>query len=157
MRSPRMILAGAITLLQVALCPELDAESPVLTIRPGSTPQAITLAGEGAAQRSHRVEMSPELSDWGPVFAIRDNARWSWEWDDVGESAEAFFRLVEAIPPVIAAHASWKNQLRLPGDDFLSEPVAGTGVFGAEVDLRWVKFALILDALPEVHFQKSAD
>ena len=157
MRCCRVARVGAISLLVGVAAPSLRAESPALEVEIGATPGVLTLRGSGDGNRSHRVEMSAELADWGPVFAIRDAAQWSWEWDGVRESAAAFFRLVEAVPPVIVPHASWKSALRLPGDEFLSEPVGGTGVFGANVEIRWVKFALILDALPEVYFQKSAD
>ncbi len=151
-----MALAGVIALLTLAVWPALRAESPSLQVQRGAVPGTVTLSGSGSADGSHRVELSTGLEGWWPVHAISDAAQWSWDWDEARDLQEGFFRLVDAVPPVIAPHASWKSEVTLPGDEFLSEPLSGTGTFFT-VEMRWVKFALIIDALPEVYFQKSAD
>ncbi|MFP6875625.1 MAG: PEP/pyruvate-binding domain-containing protein [Roseibacillus sp.] len=154
---PRIVTAGVITLAALLAAGSLRAEDPSLQIQRGQIPGIVELMGSGSVTGSHRVEFSDGLEDWWPVHAVRDAAQWAWDWDDVVARRAGFFRLHDVVPPVIAVHGSWKNEVILPGDDFLSAPLAGTGVFAENVEVRWVKFAMIIDGLPRVYFQKSAD
>ena len=135
----------------------LWADDPVLQIRHGPDPWSVTLTGNGSVSGSQRVELSYGLEKWWPVHAEREAPAWNWDWHEVDYRGRAFFRLVETEPPVIREHSSWKNRITLPGDDFLSAPLAGVGTWEAPVEVQWVKFALILDGLPTVYFQKSSD
>ena len=157
MCAPRLALASVVTLAVLMTAESLRAEDPALQIQAGATPGVVELLGSGRADGSHRVEFSEGLEDWWPVHAVRGAAQWDWNWDEGRARRAGFFRLLDATPPVIAGHGSWKNEVTLPGDDFLSAPLAGTGVFAENVEVRWVKFALIIDGLPRVYFQKSAD
>ena len=152
-----MDLVRVFILLSLVAAGALRAESPTLQITHGPAPGSVTLSGSGSESGSQRVELSYGLEEWWPVLAKREASAWSWDWDEVDPLGRAFFRLVKAQPPAIPAHSSWKNRITLPGDDFLSEPLAGVGSSSAQVDVLWVKFALILDDLPKVYFQKSSD
>lgn len=152
MRPPRCLLPGILVL--VALCGVnlLPAQPLAFRLREN---QKLEVSGEGSPRTSHRLELTDGLQDWWPVFAQQGSSEWMTVRPEVDERREAFFRLVEVSPPDVARHQSWKSTIELPGDDFFSEPLQGTGGFFG-VEIRWVKFALILDDLPTVYFQKSA-
>ena len=135
----------------------LKADLPSLSVASGPTSDTVTLSGQGNPEASHRIEHSRGLNEWWPVFAVRDSPGWSWTWDNVIQAPASQFRLVDVSPPVIATHESWKNQITLPSDPFLSDPIVGTGERFDPVEIRWVKFAMIIDGLPEVYFQRSSD
>ena len=152
-----MYLASVFIFLSFVAAGTLRAEYPTLEIKRGPAPGSVTLSGSGSESGSQRLELSYGLKEWWPVFVEPEASAWSWDWDEGEYLGRSFFRLVEVQPPVIPAHRSWKNQITLPGDDFLSEPLAGVGSLNAPAEVQWVKFALILDGLPKVYFQKSAD
>ena len=135
----------------------LHGEIPSLSVSPDLNSKTLSISGQGNPAASHRIEHSRNLNEWWPIFAIRDSPSWSWDWDKTKEAPASQFRLVDVSPPVIAPHASWKNQIALPSDPFLSDPVVGTGERFDPVEIRWVKFAMIIDGLPEVYFQRSSD
>jgi len=157
MAFPRHVCPVAISLGLLAAAPALRGDSPALELTRGPTADAVTLSGAGSPAGSHRVEHSIGLDEWWPVFATRDVQTWSWQWDDVAESPVSFFRLIDATPPAITAHSSWKSEITLPFDPFLSEPIPGSGEQLDPVEVRWLKFAMIIDGLPEVYFQSSGD
>lgn len=104
----------------------------------------------GSAQRSHQIEASSDLATWGLIHAVRDQTQWSLDDVDAPLFGRRYYRLVERQPSPILAHASWKNSIALTGERFLSEPIGGS------TDVRYVKFALVMDGLPSVYFQDSA-
>lgn len=112
---------------------------------------------EGSPDRSHRVEGSRDLLDWSPFFARRDTS--SWSLTDEADDGALFYRMVESIPSLITPHGTWRTSIELPDDPFLSEPIGGTSnspdPFTPGADVRFVKFAILLDHLPRVHFQDS--
>ncbi|NIP95548.1 MAG: hypothetical protein GWO24_19730, partial [Akkermansiaceae bacterium] len=154
---PRIAAAGVLILVVLLADSGLLRGESLLEVRRGPESGTVILEGSGRANGSHRLELGYGLEDWWPVFAVRGTAEWSWDWDGVGDLREGFFRLVDAVPPVIASHSSLKTEITLPDDDFLSEPLGGVGPRFEQVEVRWVKFALIMDGLPRVYFQKTAD
>ncbi len=156
MNFSRTLPVSVFTVLAFVAAGQLGAEGPTLEIKPGPAPGSVILSGSGSANGSQRVELSYRLQDWWPVFAVREAPAWSWDWDEIEDLGRAFFRLVDAQPPAIESHPSWKHHITLPDDDFLSEPLPGFGAMFERVEVRWVKFALILDGLPEVYFQNSS-
>ena len=114
----------------------LHGEIPSLSVSPDLNSKTLSLSGQGNPAASHRIEHSRSLNEWWPVFAIRDSPSWSWDWDQTNEAPASQFRLVDVSPPVIATHASWKNQIALPSDPFLSDPVVGTGERFDPVEIR---------------------
>lgn len=152
MRPPRCLLPGIIVLTTLGSGFPLPAEPLALKLRED---RILEVSGVGRSSSTHRLELSIGLEEWWPVFAQRGLREWMTLRPEAQEQREAFFRLTEVEPPVIAPHSSLKSTISLPGDDFFSEPLQGTGGFFG-VEIRWVKFALILDALPTVYYQKSA-
>lgn len=132
-------------LLGCACFDQSRADEPVLGI--GSESQ---LQVSGSAQRSHQIEASLDLGAWGLIHAVRDQAEWSWGDADAPLFGRRYYRLVEHQPSPISAHASWKNSIALPDENFLSDPIGGAS------EVRYVKFALVMDGLPTVYFQDSA-
>lgn len=63
---------------------------------------------------------------------------------------EAFEWPVEREPAEVPAHASWKSELTLPNEPFLSVPES----FDADT-IRWVKFTILLSDPETVYFQDS--
>ena len=133
-------------------------EEPSLRIETDSD-GGVQLMVEGSAGRSHVLEGSPDLREWIPFYANKDAANWSQA--DQPNTKPLFYRLVESIPSSITPHGSWKTSITLPDDPFLSEPIAGTSgsanTFAAVTEVRFVKFAILLDSLPCVHFQNSKE
>lgn len=132
-------------------------EPPLQIAREGDG--SVQLLVDGAAGRSHRIEGSYNLRDWSPFFAKRDEPRWS-RTEPAGDGSGVFYRLIESIPSSITPHGTWKTSIELPGDAFLSEPIGGTSgdpdPFTPPTEVRFVKFAILLDHLPRVHFQDSS-
>lgn len=119
-------------------------------------PGELVLHAMGDPGRSHRIEASFDLRGWEIIAAAKDEPDWFFSDSDWGLGVERYYRLVEVAPPRLVAHASWKEAIVLPGDDFLSPPISGTGSIFDATEVRWVKFALILDDLPRVIYQDSA-
>lgn len=147
---------GLLFLIVLCFLSPLDAEEPSLRIGDGVHGN-LELLVEGAPDRSHRIEGSRDLKDWSPFFARRDSP--SWSHTEPQDRGGLFFRLVESIPASITPHGSWKTSIDLPGEAFLSDPIGGTSddpnPFTAPTVVRFVKFAILLDHLPRVHFQDS--
>ena len=80
---------------------------------------------------------------------------WSYTDPDGSLHTEKFYRLAQASPPVLTPHRSWRSGIALPGDEFLSPPLSGTGSIFDGTEVRWIKFALVIDDLPRVIFQDS--
>lgn len=149
-------LPGAVPTLLLALFTTVCAE-PTLHLDRGNHPEAIAISGSGDASSSQQLGLSNDLHNWWPVHAVRDRAHWNTEWR-TRDQRDAFFRLVERSPPLIARHPSWKNRLELPHDDFSTLIVEGSGSnFQSRTFVNWVKFALVIDDLPQVYFQNGAD
>ena len=108
------------------------------------------------AGRSQRIEATPDLHRWGIIAAAKDTPIWTFaDPDGRADSSERYYRLVQAAPPVLAPHRSWKPAITLPADPFLSPPLSGTGSIFDATEVRWIKFALVVDDLPRVIFQDS--
>lgn len=126
----------------------LSAQVPTFT--PTSDGKSLAWLVEGNPNRSHQLYVASELDHWNLVHAVRGSDRWIWRDDQADDFSRRFYRLHESTPTPITPHLSWRHQLSLPDDSFLSAPLGGKGS-----EVRWIKFALILDGLPTVYFQDS--
>ena len=110
--------------------------------------EGLTLQISGTPSRSQRVEFNDGSGPWGIAAARKGSP----QWDVPAEmpSVSRLFRVVESIPPVIAPNKSWKDELTLPEEPFLS------GNLGESfVTVKWVKFLIIIDDCTRVYFQDS--
>ncbi|MCP4847157.1 MAG: hypothetical protein GY899_04325 [Verrucomicrobiaceae bacterium] len=111
--------------------------------------QELMLQVSGLSSSSQRVEFNDGFGSWSIASANKGNSQWS----AVAEmpSGARLFRVVESIPPVIVPNESWKNELTLPEEAFLSENLGESFV-----TVKWVKFVMIIDDCTRVYFQDSS-
>lgn len=131
------------------------AAEPTLSVAPPQGSGEVTLDARGEAAHSHRIEASSDLRFWQIIGAKKDTPSWSFADPDGPMFGAKYYRLQQALPPSLSTHPSWKSAIGLPDEDFLSPPVSGTGSQFEATEVRWIKFALIVDDLPRVIFQDS--
>ncbi len=128
---------------------------PLLSITVDRPAGEVMLAASGDTGHSHRIEATYDLNDWGIIGAAKNSPSWPFTDPDGLLAPEKIYRLAQTLPPSLTPHASWKTAIELPGDPFLSPPLSGTGSLFESTEVRWIKFALIIDDLPRVVFQDS--
>jgi hypothetical protein len=111
--------------------------------------QGLVLQVTGLSSRSQRVEFNDGSGPWAIAAANKGSS----QWDAVAEmpAGARLFRVVESIPPAIAPNQSWKNELTLPEEPFLSESLGESFV-----TVKWVKFVIVIDDCTRVYFQDSS-
>ena len=111
--------------------------------------QGLVLQVAGLPSRSQRVEFNDGSGPWAIAAANTGSS----QWDTLAEmSAGArLFRAVESVRPAIAPNKSWKNELTLPEEPFLSQNLGESFV-----TVKWVKFLIIIDDCTRVYFQDSS-
>jgi len=124
-----------------------------LSIETGETGVVLRAEGQGPGPAIARVETVAALdgTPWAPVYATASN-RLAFCDTDSPLWRRHFYRVIRTPAPDILPGSVWTNRLVLPGHPFLSDPMGG-----ADVDVRWVKFALLTDNLTEVYFQDSRE
>ena len=110
--------------------------------------EGLVLQVSGDPSRSQRVEFNDGAGPWAIAAANKGSSQWS----SLAEmpAGARLFRAVESVPPTIAPNESWKNQLTLPEEPFLSENLGESFV-----TVKWVKFLIIIDDCTRVYFQDS--
>ena len=112
--------------------------------------QTISLSVVGDTDTSQRVELSSGLSSWALFDASQGPAMWSSVVEVDPGNTQRYFRLIQEIPPVIANHKSWKERINFPDDSFRSDPISQSVIAASGIEIRWIKFAIILSDLPTV-------
>lgn len=112
--------------------------------------QTISLSVVGDTDTSQRVELSSGLNSWALFDASQGPAMWSSVVEVDPGNTQRYFRLIQEIPPVIANHKSWKERINFPDDSFRSDPISQSVIAASGIEIRWIKFAIILSDLPTV-------
>jgi len=120
-----------------------------LSVRPPDARGWVHFQSPGTPNSVHVLEASADLAAWRPAAVLHDGP---FDFADVTAPTNAtrFLRLASRTR---TANDDGKNQLRLPEDPFLADPVSQGGAF--EVGIRWVKFAIVLGDQTRVWFQDS--
>lgn len=123
-----------------------------LVLDPVSGQLELNAAGASPLDTSHRIDLSRDLVEWFPI-AASESLPWQFLDTEAPFRSEGFFRLCSTPMEAITAHSSWKTMVTLPDDPVRSEPIL-TGF--EQEEIRWIKFSILLDNVPQVHFQDSS-
>ena len=109
--------------------------------------------GQGEPDRVLTLQTSTNLLDWGPIAVLFDKRAGvvsnSFEFLDASAPnfRRRFYRCLTTVP---GETNDWKNQVRFPDDLFVRKPG-----WQEATDLRWVKFAILLNDPYRVFYQDS--
>lgn len=145
----KKLIAVGVTMLTLFV--DLHAQAPWLELEPAPQDGELEIRVSGQSGNTFVLDHSADLKAWQPIDAER-----TLPWVTSAQSAgrdQGFYRIAVRVPQAITPHASLKTSLMLPEDPFRSEPMF-TDFNQPEV--RWVKFTVMIDNLPEVYFQDTA-
>jgi hypothetical protein len=118
-------------------------KAPQLEIRvPASSTDWVRLGSSFHSNSLLTLEASTNLSGWNSIGTLHD-ALFNYPDAGAGDFQNRFYRL--RVAPRAAAD-DWKNELLCPEDSFRSP---------GEREIRWVKFAILLDDPTRVFYQDS--
>lgn len=149
----KRLVSGLILAVSMWAIPgrDLSAQSVSLDPRRGAQGE-IELQVTGGNGNTFVLDHSEDLKTWQPI-ASEQTLPWLASGQREGRRA-GYYRVIVREPKAITSHPSLKTTLALPDDPFRSEPVF---TYYDQPEVRWVKFTLLMDNLPEVYFQNSAD
>ena len=132
-----------------ALCLSASAQvsAPHLDIRAPDTNRWVRLNSSFHSNTVLALEVSTNLSSWHNIGTLHDGL---FAYPDASSSDSGLTpRLYRLAAALRVATNDWKNQLAYPGEAFLST--------NSPLDLKWVKFAILLNEPTRVYYQDSRE